>query len=434
MTCCKSTSTGVGIPTTAPSNNDPDIYIEQPSGQIWVWTGTAWTKPPVGAVSYNSSTRVLTVGGSTVTLPIASTTEYGVVKLADPATDPNNPIEANPDGTLTINCGKLIAHCNLATKSYVDSAIGSAVGGISGAAIIGILMAMSQTDLAGLACKLKSKDAGNLLSCHADGLYYGITPPADVVNQYVDPVNGSDTNAGTRASPLRTIMRALDRLPSGTRGSIHLVDNATHYFPSSQRKYLDKDVYMYPYGAATDAAQATWDVAVSGWQWIGWQNSPKADIAFRYDEERGATEPGKMFGMCITVQQGHYLHLKGINCITPALNNVSAISFWQASISGNGKVVMTDCAANTPKWPLFSSSPEDSPTLSLDAVDHVGAGDVFELGSGGRITVDVFDRPAGTTNPQGLLYNNGASPAYYAGKVHARMTAIPMSPNFNANF
>lgn len=135
MTCCKSTSTGVGIPTTAPSNNDPDIYIEQPSGQIWVWTGTQWVKPPVGAVSYNSITRVLTVGGSQVTLPIASTTEYGVIKLADPTTDPNNPIVVRPDGTIGIDCTKLITHCNLATKA--DLAAGVAPSGAAGGMLNG---------------------------------------------------------------------------------------------------------------------------------------------------------------------------------------------------------------------------------------------------------------------------------------------------------
>ena len=123
MTCCKSTSTGVGIPTTAPTNNDPDIYIEQPSGQIWVWNGTSWVKPPVGSVSYNSTTRVLTVGSSSVTLPVASKTEYGVVKLADPATDPNNPIIVRPDGTIGIDCTKLITHCNLATKAEVQNVV-----------------------------------------------------------------------------------------------------------------------------------------------------------------------------------------------------------------------------------------------------------------------------------------------------------------------
>lgn len=130
MTCCKSTSTGVGIPTTAPTNNDPDIYIEQPSGQIWVWNGMSWVKPPVGSVSYDSTARVLTVGSSSVTLPIASTTEYGVVKLADPATDPNNPIIVRPDGTIGIDCTKLITHCNLATKAELQTVVDSLPTGL----------------------------------------------------------------------------------------------------------------------------------------------------------------------------------------------------------------------------------------------------------------------------------------------------------------
>ena len=131
MTCCKSTSTGVGAPTTAPSNNDPDIYIEHPSGQIWIWNGTQWIKPPIGTVSYNSTTRVLTVGSSQVTLPIASTTEYGVIKLADPATDPNNPIIVLPNGTIGINCTKLITHCNLATKTDVQNVVNNLPTGLS---------------------------------------------------------------------------------------------------------------------------------------------------------------------------------------------------------------------------------------------------------------------------------------------------------------
>ena len=434
MTCCKSTSTGVGIPSTTPSNNEPDIYIEQPSGQIWVWNGTKWVMPPVGAVSYNSTTRVLTVGASSVTLPIASTTEYGVVKLADPTTDPTNPIEANSDGTLTINCAKLIAHCNLATKSYVDSAIGSAVGGISGAAIVSILMAMSKTDLAGLACKLKSDDAGNLLQCRADGLYYGITPPANLQNQFVDPVNGDDSNSGTRASPLRNLVTAINRLPSGTEAVIHLEESAMHYFKSSQRVTLDKNINLFTYGPLTDAAHAEWDAQLSGWAWHGWKDAPKANIAFVFDDLRGIAEPNKMLGMCIRVQEGHVFHPIGINFITPNQTNVTAINFWQGSISGQGKVLFTDCSMDTAKWPLLTSSPDYSPTISLDVVDATGAGPVFDLGSGGRMIVDVYTRPAGTLNPQGYVYNEGATKAYYAGKVVNRETAVPTSPNFNANF
>ena len=279
-----------------------------------------------------------------------------------------------------------------------------------------------------------SGGSGNLLQRRADGIYYGITPPADLANQYVDPVNGNDNNSGSRASPLRTIMKAIDRLPSGTRANIHLIDNATHYFPSSQRKYLDKSITIYPYGAATDVAQATWDTELTGWSWYGWKNSPKANITFVYDESRGIAEPGKVTGVCMVVLEGHTLTLCGINCITPTQNDVTSVAFGQASISGNGRITMIDCAINTPQWPLFSSNQEYSPALSLSTVDHVGAGYVFELASGGSMNVYTHDRPVGAVNPQGLLFNNGASPAYYATKVHSRMPAVPMSPNFIANF
>ena len=288
-------------------------------------------------------------------------------------------------------------------------------------------------------CNALSSRAGNLLQVdpQPDGsckFYYGIEPPADLANQYVDPVNGNDNNSGSRASPLRTIMKAIDRLPSGVQAAIHLIDNATHYFPSSQRKYLDKNITIYPYGAATDVAQATWDSERSNWFWLGWQNSPKANIAFVYDDPRGIAEPGKVFGMCMVVEEGHTLTLCGINCITPTQNDVTVYAVWQASISGNGKITMIDCAINTPQWPLFSSNQSYSPALSLSPVDHVGAGYVFELADGGSMNVYTHDRAVGYANPQGLLYNNGASPAYYATKVHSRMPAVPMSPNFIANF
>ena len=256
MTCCKSTSTGVGIPTTAPTNNDPDIYIEQPSGQIWVWNGTSWIKPPVGSVSYNSTTRVLTVGSSSVTLPKASKTEYGVVKLDDAT---NSPITTDVEGNLIIDCAKLITHCNLPTKAYVDSKVAAAIDAIpepeqlTGAQIVAMLSAMSNTQLAGLACKMVSPDAGNLIQCRNNGIYYGIEAPADTANLFFHPTAGKNSNAGTKASPLKTMDEGFRRNNTGTSWTAWLAEGVEHEMRSSWGKWTGQSVTMRPYGNNYDS-------------------------------------------------------------------------------------------------------------------------------------------------------------------------------------
>jgi hypothetical protein len=67
-----------------------------------------------------------------------------------------------------------------------------------------------------------SADGGNLLTTHADGLYYGIEPPANFQVQYVSSSLGNDNNNGTHDFPLKTIHQAVSNLPDGTRGTIYL--------------------------------------------------------------------------------------------------------------------------------------------------------------------------------------------------------------------
>lgn len=78
-----------------------------------------------------------------------------------------------------------------------------------------------------------SKDSGNLIELRDDGVYYGITPPADVANLYVDNVSGSDNNPGTRAAPLQTLAAAFAKVSSGQNNTIRLKAGGSFVMPSA---------------------------------------------------------------------------------------------------------------------------------------------------------------------------------------------------------
>jgi len=77
--------------------------------------------------------------------------------------------------------------------------------------------------------QLMSSAADNLLQLRDDGLFYGITPPDQFLNQYVSSSTGNDSNAGTIGSPLKTIAKAISNLPDGTMGNIFLLAGDTFY-------------------------------------------------------------------------------------------------------------------------------------------------------------------------------------------------------------
>ena len=230
MTCCKSTSTGVGIPTSAPSSNDPDIYIEQPSGQIWVWNGTGWVKPPVGAVSYNATTRVLSVGSSNAVLPIASSTEYGMVKTAGASS--TSPIVVDPTtGELTINCTRLVSHCGLVTdKDLVAGLAGlpSASTTVAGKtryattaeAIAGTSNTVAMTP-ASTAAQVNDLTQGNACRLVHNTGVNAIPKPADVVTVAV--------GSGAKVLPIANVStrESVGDAPITFNGSNGLVINKT---------------------------------------------------------------------------------------------------------------------------------------------------------------------------------------------------------------
>lgn len=74
---------------------------------------------------------------------------------------------------------------------------------------------LAQGDTLSVASIPLSSDEGNLIQAREDGLYYGITAPADISRQYVSASKGNDTTGdGTRSKPWKTVQRAIDVIAS----------------------------------------------------------------------------------------------------------------------------------------------------------------------------------------------------------------------------
>lgn len=93
-----------------------------------------------------------------------------------------------------------------------------------------------------------SGQAYNTIQVMNDGLYVGSAPAPDFASQYVDAVNGNDTDGlGTQASPYKTIARAVRNLVAGVSGyGIYVHVGQTHVLPNAA---LDRvGVTIAPWG------------------------------------------------------------------------------------------------------------------------------------------------------------------------------------------
>lgn len=130
--------------------------------------------------------------------------------------------------------------------------------------------------------QMASTTSGNLLRYNVDGLYMALAAAANVAEQYVSSSTGSDSNDGTRGSPLKTIAFALSRLPANTTGTIYLYETDTFpirtltdpatwgstisYYGSVLTTNLS-NVNFTPYGPQADvySANATGAILFAGW-------------------------------------------------------------------------------------------------------------------------------------------------------------------------
>lgn len=99
-----------------------------------------------------------------------------------------------------------------------------------------------------------SSDANNLIQMRPDGIYYGTVAPAEIVNMYVDPINGNDSNIGSINFPVQTIGAVVDRGPSGVDRNIYLKEQQDHWVDPQYAKAFRGGIWvLLPYGPLSDA-------------------------------------------------------------------------------------------------------------------------------------------------------------------------------------
>ena len=116
VTGCTGTSVAAGHVLVDLTTNQMPIYVDTCKGDIYYWDGTKWVilGKDDKFLLYDAASRVITLqpDGSSVQLPLASSTIAGLVKV-----DNGSPISTTTDGTLVIDCAKLKMRCGLLDKN-----------------------------------------------------------------------------------------------------------------------------------------------------------------------------------------------------------------------------------------------------------------------------------------------------------------------------
>lgn len=97
--CCEPLS-GVGAPSNSrpPAPNGQPYYVDTTGGNLYWWSGVAWKQVAPSALDINyepATRRVQLTNDEFATLPVASGTDFGLVKIGTGFT-------LLPDGTLTV--------------------------------------------------------------------------------------------------------------------------------------------------------------------------------------------------------------------------------------------------------------------------------------------------------------------------------------------
>lgn len=261
-----------------------------------------------------------------------------------------------------------------------------------------------------------SSDAGNLLTQRDNGLYYGIEAPPNVSNLYVSTSLGNDNNAGTKASPLKTISAALAKVSGDVSSNIYLragevftMNTKAYMSGTATRRIMPYDDSVYD-GAIHAAILA--DGAAHYPPYAQEVNRPILRFNWRVVAGLNSTQTYTTGGwVCkdtsgvefnaIDLRMAQYPNTPGVVGGIGASNNTlflgSGIYRFLGCIMG-----YEFASAANPIGRYFRPSSLDAPTLSFVGTALTGAGDRdFISISAGSLSINVKDSQsvvAGTTS------------------------------------
>lgn len=235
----------------------------------------------------------------------------------------------------------------------------------------------------------------NQLKIRDDGIYQGEKPSRS--SFYVDYLNGSDNNDGSREQPFKTVGKAIKSIEVNTTGSIiYLKERQKHYFKESigaEWEFAANASYaIYPYGDELDALANDWFSNHLGYQHVEPVEASQAyqaikpTLVFNGTTQRLAqSAEGHTFLEIITVPLGRNVTFYGIKFVCENTENVAnSFGWFTCALRGAGSVIVTCCEMVQRDIEhghfYLANSTMGSLTLSLRYFLISGEGDLFNVG------------------------------------------------------
>lgn len=238
-----------------------------------------------------------------------------------------------------------------------------------------------------------SKQANNMLSLRDDGLYYGTIPTRN--SFFVDFLNGSDTNDGSKAAPFKTVGKAINSVEVGTIGTyIYLKEEQKHYFAEGSGEYRygrNASYSIAVYGDKLDAIRKKWKSSH-----LGYSTAEPVEASAEYQ----AIKPTLVFRNVITpiysdalkrvyleqlaIYVGTSVAVIGVKFVAETDRDVGGSGWFSVCFSGGGSLKLACCEMvqrplNSGVQFYLASSALGSLEVLLNYFIVSGTGDLFAI-------------------------------------------------------